>query len=188
MTDTVQAQLYLAIETGDADGLPALLAAVPVACVRLSVSGEADAPVAVACRAYCHERDIPLVIAAADEVAISVARESGADGVHLTGSPKATPWVREQLGEDIIVGIDAGPSRHDALIAADSGADYVSLTAEWGEDGAVPDEIAWWAQMIETPMVVENAGDAGQAALLRGLAEFVVTDAGGAAALAGVLG
>ena len=188
MTDIVQAQLYLAIGTGDADGLSTLLASVPVACVRLAVEGEGDVPVAVACRAYCHEREIPLLIAGGDDLAIAVAEQSGADGVHLTGSPKAAPWVRERLGEDVIVGIDAGPSRHDALIAADSGADYVSLTAEWREDGAVPDEIAWWAQMIETPMVVENAGGADRAALLREVAEFVVADVTDAAALAEALG
>jgi thiamine-phosphate pyrophosphorylase len=187
MTDTVRAQVYLAIGTGEADGLPGLLGEAGIACVRLAVEGEGDVPVAVACRAYCHERDIPLLIAAGDELAIAVARESGADGVHLTGSPKAAPWVREQLGEDVIVGIDPGPSRHDALIAAETGADYVSLAEDWPEDGGVPAEIVWWSQMIETPMVVENAGDAARAGLLREVAEFVVTDAGGAKALAAVL-
>ncbi len=187
MTDNVRAQLYLAIDTGGVDALPALLAEVAVACVRLTVASEADVPVAVACRAYCHERDIPLVIAAGDDLAIMVARESGADGVHLIGSPKAAPWVRDQLGDDVIVGIDPGPSRHDALIAAESGADYVSLNEDWPEDGGVPDEIVWWSQMIETPMVVENAGDAARAALLREMVEFVMTDAGGARAMEAAL-
>jgi thiamine-phosphate pyrophosphorylase len=186
MTDTVRAQLYLMIGAGDADALPALLAELPVACVRMRVTGAADAEAAQTCRLACHEREIPLVIAADDdEMALDVAEAAQADGVHLAGSPKAGPWVRERLGEDAIVGIDPGPSRHDAMTAAEHGADYVTLHGEWGADGAVPEEILWWSQMIETPMVVEAGSE--RAGALSGVAEFVAAGMDDARAVAAAL-
>lgn len=186
MSDSIRAQLYLALDTADAAQLERLLTLNP-ACVRLSVADESAVTVAETCRALCHGQDIPLVIAGPEETAIAVARMAQADGVHLTGAPKAAPWARRELDEDIIVGIDPGPSRHDSLMAAESGADYVSLSPDWGDENGVPEEITWWAAMIETPMVVENAGTPERAALLRDVAEFVLAGPDNADAVAKAL-
>lgn len=188
MPEALRAQLYLTLKVGDVDRLETLLHEVGPASVRLVIADSGAQGAAATCRALCHAREIPLLIAGPDDVAVAMAREVGADGVHLTGMPKAAPWVRRELGEDVIVGIDPGPLRHDAMIAAESGADYVSLAPEWESESAVPSEITWWAAMIETPMVVENAATPERAGLLREIADFVVVGAGDAASVAGVLG
>jgi len=187
MSKAVRAQLYLTLDPAEVERLEILLHEAAPACVRLAVRTMADEKAAATARALCHAREIPLLIAGPDDTAVAMARVVGADGVHLTGTPKAAPWARRELGEDSIIGIDPGPSRHDAMIAAEAGADYVSLSPDWAEGDSVPDEIAWWAAMIETPMVVENAAAPGRAGLLRGVAEFVVAGADGAGAVAGVL-
>ena len=186
MSKSIIAQLYLTLDVSEADGLEALLDAANPACVRLIVADAGAQETAATCRALCHGREIPLLIAGADDIAVAVARMVGADGVHLTNAPKAAPWVRGELGETVIVGIDPGPSRHDAMIAAESGADYVSLAPQWDGD-AVPDEISWWAAMIETPMLVENAAVPERARLLREVADFVVAGAADAVVVAGAL-
>ncbi len=187
MADTVRAQLYLSLDVGDAERLEALLETSKPACVRLEVADASAEETAQACRELCHRHDIPLVIAGEGETAIAVAKAAQADGVHLRGAPKAAPWARRELGEDCIVGIDPGPSRHDAIVAAETEADYVSLSPDWPSDGTVPEEIVWWAAMIETPMVVENAARADRARLLVETAEFVAAGAGEAEAVAAAL-
>jgi len=187
MADSVRAQLYLSLDIAEAARLSSLLDTPHLACVRLHIADDSAVDVAATCRALCHERNIPLLIAGPDDAAVAVARGAEADGVHLTGSPKAAPWARRELGEDIIVGIDPGPSRHETLIAAETGADYVSLSPEWDAEDALPAELTWWAAMIETPMVVENARSAARAGMLANVAEFIATGADEAADVAAVL-
>ncbi len=187
MPEALRTQLYLTLEIDQADRVEALLDAAKPACVRLVVTEARQQDIAMTCRALCHASGIPLLIAGPDDIAVAMARAIGADGVHLTNAPKAAPWVRGELGETVIVGIDPGPSRHDAMIAAESGADYVSLAPEW-EEGAVPDEISWWSAMIETPMVVENAQTRDRVKALQGLADFVVAEAEQAETIAAALG
>ncbi len=186
MPEAVSAQLYLTLDIAETARLDSLLDAAKPACVRLMVADGTGREAAAACVASCHGRDIPLLIAGPDDIAVTMARAVGADGVHLMNAPKAVPWVRGELGETVIVGIDPGPLRHDAMIAAESGADYVSLAPDWTDD-AVPDEIAWWAAMIETPMVVENAAGAARARLLRDVADFVVAGMDDAVAVSNAL-
>lgn len=188
MAEAAQTQIYLTLETAQVGRLEALLSEVNPACVRLVVlAGTNSREAAQTCRALCHTQGVPLVIAGPDDTAVALARAVGADGVHLTGAPKAAPWVRGELGDDCIVGIDPGPSRHDAMIAAEAGADYVSLAPDWDDDGTVPAEIQWWATMIETPMVVENATNPGRITALTGVAEFIVAGPDAAPAMADLL-
>jgi len=192
MAKAAQTQLYLTLEPGGAGDLAALLRDARPACVRLRIENASDTDVARTCRELCHAQDVPLLIAGPDEAAIVVARAIGADGVHLEGAPKAAPWARRELGETVIVGIDAGDAdgtaRHEAMVAAETGADYVSLSPDWTSEDAAPEEARWWAAMIETPMVIENAGTAARARVLRGVADFVVAEAGEAVAVAKALG
>ena len=184
MAEAKQAQLYLALDETDAGQLEAMLRDARPACVRLTIETMAAEKSAITCRELCHAQEIPLLIAGPDDTAVAMARIVGADGVHLSGAPKAAPWARGTLGEDSIIGIDPGPSRHDAMIAAETGADYVSLAPDWHDDDSLPDEIRWWASMIETPMVVENAATPARARTLRMMAEFVVAGADHAVAVA----
>lgn len=97
-------------------------------------------------------------------------KETGCDGVHLL-NPKAYRGARKMLGEDAIVGVECGMSRHLAMEAADQGADYVAFRRQIPivqDDMEVTDEAAstleavleWWQLMIETPCVALGASDA----------------------------
>lgn len=129
------------------------------------------------------------------------ALDLGADGVHLAHTKDSTArysWARELLGPRLIVGADAGASRHDAMVLGEEGADYVAfgLGRDWRDRDAAGgrrlDLVAWWAELFEVPCValdVERAEEAAE--LARAGADFigVALPAGeGAAAVAARLG
>lgn len=142
--------------------LESVLDAAPVACLRLALAaGEEDTltRAADALRETAHGRDIPLVI----ERHALLAERLGLDGVHLPkGAASGLRKLRETLGKDAIIGVDAGASRHDGITMAEAGADYVAFSPV-GEtvlgDGqrAEPALFDWWSHMIEVPVVAEGA-------------------------------
>ena len=81
----------------------------------------------------------------------------GADGAHLTGIADFTGAL-ETLKPERIAGAGGLASRHDAMLAAEKGADYV-MFGEPGPTGkcpafaAVADRVAWWAEVFEIPCV-----------------------------------
>jgi thiamine-phosphate pyrophosphorylase len=85
-----------------------------------------------------------------------LAARAGADGAHLTGIEAFSDAV-ERLKPDRIAGCGGLTTRHDAMIAAERGADYVLF----GEpaDGqrpafeAIVERIAWWAELFQIPCV-----------------------------------
>lgn len=96
-----------------------------------------------------------------------LAKETGCDGVHLNNA-KAYRGARKLLGDDAIVGVDCGLSRHLALEAAERGADYVAFRRPLNEASAEDIEVdetaptleavlSWWQAMIETPCVAMAA-------------------------------
>jgi thiamine-phosphate pyrophosphorylase len=82
---------------------------------------------------------------------------AGADGAHLTGIPEFTAAL-ERLKPERIVGAGGLATRHDAMVAAETGADYV-MFGEPGPSGARPafdavtERVAWWAEVFEIPCV-----------------------------------
>ncbi len=160
-----------------ADALAAALEAADVACVRLALeAGEAELRAAAdALRPVCARREAPLVIANH----VRLVKPLGLDGVHLAdGSANAVRAARAALGADAIVGAAAGASRHRGMIAAEAGADYVSLgpvRAGALGDGAEADAelFAWWAEVIETPCVAEGGLTPDIARGLAATADFV---------------
>lgn len=142
------------------DQLAAALDAVPVACLRIRVASEdADtvARAADAIRSVAHARDVPLVV----ERYLALAERLGLDGVHLLDGSRNVRTARETLGEDGIVGVYCGASRHDGITAGEAGADYVSLgpvaDTGLGLDIAPKDLFGWWSETIELPVVAEGA-------------------------------
>jgi thiamine-phosphate pyrophosphorylase len=86
-----------------------------------------------------------------------IVARSGADGAHLTGT-EALQAALPSLKPDFIAGSGGIHSRHDAMVAAETGADYI-MFGEPDAGGqhpsreAVLDRVAWWAEVFETPCV-----------------------------------
>lgn len=97
--------------------------------------------------------DAALLVADKTEL---VAR-SGADGAHLSGIDAITDALG-MLKPDWIVGAGGLAIRHDAMSAAEGGADYV-MFGEPDEQGerpnfeAVFERVTWWAEVFEAPCV-----------------------------------
>ena len=71
----------------------------------------------------CHARGVPLIVN--DDVA--VAREAGADGVHLGQSDASVAQAREALGPDAIIGLSV-ESVEQARAAAQLDIDYIAAS------------------------------------------------------------
>ena len=82
---------------------------------------------------------------------------AGADGAHLTGIASFIEAI-EQLKPERIAGAGGLDTRHDAMSAAERGADYV-MFGEPDADGkrpafpAIEERVAWWAEVFEIPCV-----------------------------------
>jgi thiamine-phosphate pyrophosphorylase len=82
---------------------------------------------------------------------------AGADGAHLPGIEAFTAAV-PTLKPDRIVGCGGIHSRHDAMLAAETGADYVMFgepdaAGQRPSFDAVVERVAWWAEVFEIPCV-----------------------------------
>jgi len=86
-----------------------------------------------------------------------LAARAGADGAHLTGIVAFTEAL-ERLKPERIVGVGGLSTRHDVMVAAETGADYV-MFGEPGAAGeraafaAIEERAAWWAEVFEIPCV-----------------------------------
>lgn len=122
---------------------------------------------------------------------------AGADGAHLSGI-EAMQDALPSLKPDRIVGVGALQTRHDAMVAAEAGADYV-MFGEPANDGerpspsAIAERLQWWAEVFEPPCVgyaltLEEVGSfAGSGADFILVADMIWDDPRGpAAALADV--
>jgi len=146
-----------------ADAFDSALGAAPVAACLIQ-RGASD-PTAYEARARAL---IPIAqrhgAAALLDNAPDLARTLAADGVHVSGGIDAVKSAISSLKPDLIVGAGTIASRHDAMQAAEAGADYVFF----GSLGTAPAdeklrEIArWWVEAVEVPAVF-FAGDAGDA-------------------------
>ncbi len=176
-----QPRLYLVTPAvADIDSLlPALTAsldAADVAAVLLRLSDDAENALIKRAKAFApaiQDKGAALLL---DNRADLVAR-AGADGAHLTGMDEFDAAVGG-LKPDRIAGAGGLRSRHDAMLAAEHGADYVML-GEPGEDGRRPDfdqiaeRVAWWAEVFQIPCVGYAASLDEVAPLVRAGADFV---------------
>ncbi|EAQ36725.1 thiamine monophosphate synthase [Nitrobacter sp. Nb-311A] len=86
---------------------------------------------------------------------------SGADGAHLA-SIEALQEAMPALKPDRIVGAGGLPTRHDSMVAGETGADYVLFgepdkTGDRPSAEAIADRLAWWAELFEPPCVAHAA-------------------------------
>lgn len=108
---------------------------------------------------------------------IELIARSGADGAHRSGIDAVTEALGK-LKPDWIVGAGGLNSRHDAMSAAEGGADYVMFGEpdEHGEQPAfatVIERVSWWAEVFEAPCVAYAASIDEIAPLVEAGADFV---------------
>jgi thiamine-phosphate pyrophosphorylase len=119
------------------------------------------------------DRDAALLLGGhADLVA-----RAGADGAHLSGIAEFSAAIG-RLKPERIVGAGGLETRHDAMTAADAGADYV-MFGEPDDAGqrpsfeAIEERVAWWAEVFECPCVGFAATIEEVAPLVKAGADFV---------------
>ncbi|HWU25621.1 MAG TPA: thiamine phosphate synthase [Rhizomicrobium sp.] len=114
-----------------------------------------------------------------------LAKELGADGVHIGQEDAPYAQARAIVGNGAIVGVTCHDSRHLAMEAAEAGADYVAFgaffpTATKAAKGHPDLEIVhWWSELMVVPQVaiggitVENAS-----VLVEAGADFLAVSSG----------
>jgi thiamine-phosphate pyrophosphorylase len=109
-----------------------------------------------------------------------LAARAGADGAHLTGI-EAFRAALPTLKPARIAGCGGLASRHDAMLVAEAGADYV-MFGEPDAAGrrpafdAIAERVAWWAELFEVPCVGFAASLEEVEALAAAGADFVALD------------
>lgn len=159
---TPSCQLYL-ISPLDVGGdfpehLQSALEAGPVAAFQFRVKdieqGEA-ASLAEPLKAICDAHDVAFIVN--DDVALT--KLLGADGVHLGQGDSNLKDAREELGDEVQIGITCHDSRHLAMEAGEGGANYVAFGAffptETKETHHQPglDVLQRWSNIMEIPCV-----------------------------------
>jgi thiamine-phosphate pyrophosphorylase len=155
-------QLYLIspLETGGdfPQQLRSALEAGPVAAFQFRVKDmeqQEAARLAEPLKALCDEYDVAFIVN--DNVAL--AKQLGADGVHLGQGDESLENARAELGLDVQIGITCHDSRHLAMEAGEGGANYVAFGAffptQTKETFHTPelDILKWWSAMMEIPSV-----------------------------------
>jgi thiamine-phosphate pyrophosphorylase len=159
-----------------ADLLGVALAAADIAAVLLRLAPADDRALinrAKALARITQDKDVALILDGKPEI---VAR-AGADGAHLTGIDAFEEAVGS-LKPDRIAGIGGLGTRHDAMLAAERGADYVMFgepdeSGDRPSIGAVRERVAWWAEVFQTSCV-GYAGNLDEiAGLVQAGADFV---------------
>ena len=108
---------------------------------------------------------------------VDVVARAGADGAHLTGIEEFTEALG-RLKPERIAGVGSLVTRHDAMVAAESGADYV-MFGDPDESGerpafdAIEERVAWWAEVFELSCVAYAASIDEVAPLVTAGADFI---------------
>ena len=150
--------------------LAAMLAAADVAAVLLRLPESDDRTLINQVKllsSTIQQRGAALLLEGRPDIAV----KAGADGAHLSGLGEFETALA-MLKPDRIVGCGGLATRHDAMTAAELGADYV-MFGEADVDGHRPsfdtvlERVAWWAEVFEVPCV----GYAGSAAEIEPIAQ-----------------
>ena len=174
--DCPSAELTSALEAADAACVLLLDGGLDEGALRAAI--EVLAPLAQA-------RDAAVLL----QDRVELAAETGCDGVQLSHSGTLEA-AGQRLGPEAIIGIVCGASRHDAISAAERGADYVAFGAPQG--AAAPDSgpadsgpadsgpadaelLGWWQSLMTLPCVAFGAAAPEDCARLAAAgADFVV--------------
>ena len=174
-------RLYLVTPTLEDPGaltgeLERALGAADVAAVllRLAEGGErALIERAKAMAAVVQRHDVALILDGRPEIAA----RAGADGAHLTGIQTFAAALA-LLKPDRIAGAGGLRSRHDAMLAAETGAAYVMFGdpdrhGRRPEFGGLQERLTWWTELFEIPCVAYAASEQEIEPLARTGADFL---------------
>lgn len=140
------------------DDFLTVLDAGPVGCVQLRMKDRPDDDIRQACEALmppAQERDIAFLV----NDRADIAKELGADGVHIGQGDTPCREARNLLGPDAIVGVTCHNSRHLAMEAGEAGADYVAFgsffptTTKNTTEKADLATLGWWSAFTTLPSV-----------------------------------
>jgi thiamine-phosphate pyrophosphorylase len=175
------ARLYLATPpvadpAGPAAALAAALGAADVAAVLLRLAAADDGTLVERVKSLAplvQARGVALILESRGDIVL----RSGADGAHRTGIDELRTALAA-LKPERIVGCGGLATRHDAMLAAEAGADYVMFGEPAAERprpsfGALIERIAWWAELFEVPCVAFAASAEEVAPLAAAGADFV---------------
>jgi thiamine-phosphate pyrophosphorylase len=159
---TSECRLYLispeAVDAAFDESLKAALDTGLVAAFQLRLKQDSDDAIlrtAAQLLPICAERDVAFIL----NDRMDLARQCGADGVHLgqsDGDPRA---ARALLGPSAQIGVTCHDSRHLAMEAGEAGADYVAFGAFFATSTKAtvhrpdPSILGWWSTLFELPCV-----------------------------------
>lgn len=159
MPRELRSQLYLVIDATPSalPRLQAVLARVQLPSLLMVPavgSLEVDLDIARDLVACAQSENVAALLAADAQKAQTIS----ADGVHLNladGDIGPYHEARTIVGAGAIVGVTAGPLRHDAMTAGEAGADYIAFEPLPGESAItdVVEKVSWWSEIFEIPCV-----------------------------------
>lgn len=159
---TPPCQLYLIspLEVGGdfPERLESVLSAGPVAAFQFRVKGidqHAAAKLAEPLQEICARHDVAFIV----NDSIALAKRLKADGVHLGQGDGDVAEARAELGKTAQIGVTCHNSRHLAMEAGETGADYVAFGAFFPtqtkeiEHQAEIETLELWSAVMEIPCV-----------------------------------
>jgi thiamine-phosphate pyrophosphorylase len=141
-----------------AKDLEAALAGGDVAALQLRLKDTDDSAIrraAAILKPIAQDRGVAFIMNDRPDLAL----ELDCDGVHVGEEDMPYAEARRLLGEDRIIGVTCGSSRHRALVAAEAGADYVAFGAFFpsgtkaAKHHAEPELLQAWSETTIVPCV-----------------------------------
>ena len=138
--------------------LIAALATNHVSCFQLRLKDAEDEDILNIGRTLlpiCQDFGVPFILNDRPDLAA----ELKAEGAHLGQDDMSYKNARQWLGKDAIVGVSCYDSTHTAMLAAESGADYVAFgaffatTTKKPRTQATPQLLSLWQQTTTVPCV-----------------------------------
>jgi thiamine-phosphate pyrophosphorylase len=129
-----------------------------VAAVQLRLKNASDEEIRRAARALMpivQPRGVAFILNDRPDLAA----ELDADGVHIGADDMPYAKARALVGADATVGVSCYASRHDAMEAAEAGADYVAFGAFFETRTKEPraradvEILSWWSELMTVPCV-----------------------------------
>ncbi|WP_353199890.1 thiamine phosphate synthase [Sandarakinorhabdus sp.] len=140
------------------EALRTALDAGPVAAFQLRLKDVGDDMILRACAALlpiCQAADVAFIL----NDRADLAKQAGADGVHLGQGDGSIAEARALLGREAQIGRTCHDSRHLAMEAGEDGADYVAFgafydtTTKPSHYRPQPEILGWWTTLSQLPCV-----------------------------------